>query len=393
MGNFIKDKETNHFEVLIIEDEPDHMRCVDKSLPENIKAIPVIKDYCDLCRKGIDGCLMVDDNHGGKENVYFKEYIKTIIEEHHQTLRAIVCDLALGEKYDGGVKFIKWLRDTERNCINLVDEYLKYIPIIVYTKSSKYTDQARKDALENGAISCVIKNLALISGGLADENLRNILYTSVKLFNYLCNFISVQKKYKVGLSFTGDKTASQPHRAFMDQIKNLLYRYYTKKRVFYDLDVANEGITTTLKMKNFTKIYKEDCEYVIVFVSKDYSTDNNPWTQNEWVGIKDYYEKSPHNVIFVPIEDDVTEDTFKTNLGIDDVPLWVNGAKIRENFYLALWGKNAKQKDALIELLNSSMKDYLKKYQEVYNEECENIIKGIITTIVNHISITDAGEK
>lgn len=387
-----KDKE--RFEVLVIEDEMDDMKCIKRSLPRNCTLISDETWFCKLCEKGVDGELLAD-NSGGQDCIQFKKYIGDIIIKHRFTLRAIVCDLKLGENRYGGVDFITWIRSTETNGIDLPENYLEYIPIIVYTKSTHSGEEERQAALASGANGFLIKDQSIVSDAKKiDENLKNILKKNVEYFQCLYKFFLNQKEYKVALSFTG-YNGSEPHREYIEEIANQLYGYYTKEKVFFDMDKAEDGTTISLYKQDYTKIYREKCDYIIVFVSKDYSTKDNPWTQSEWEGIKDYYKKSPTNIIFVLIESGVASNVFKDNLSISNEPIWINAAKSRKSFYEVLMGKSLMQKSMLEEVLhfNSTMEDYMRNCYDAYKEECAKIAYTVVRAIVGHISKTDAGEK
>ena len=388
-------KYNERFEILVIEDEMDDMVCVKRSLPKNCTIIPEESWFYKLCGKGVQGELMVEDDDGKKQCLQFNKYIGNIIEEHHLTLRAIVCDLKLGENRKGGVEFIKWIRNSETNGIELLEDYLKYIPIIVYTKSTNSDEEEREAALANGANGFLIKDQSIVSDmKRIDENLKNMVKKNVEYFQCLYRFFLYNKPYKVALSFTGYND-SEPHREFIEEIANQLYGFYTKERVFFDMDKAEDGTTISLIRQDFTTIYKDCCDYVIVFVSKDYNTNDNPWTQSEWAGIKEYYKKSPTNVIFVLIENGVTSSSFKENLSITNEPIWINATKYRKSFYEVLSGQSLVQKSMLKEVINynSTIKEYMWKCYDAYKDECNKITHNIIQTIIGHISKTDAGEK
>ena len=395
-NNLFSRNSKERFEVLVIEDEKDDMDCVKRSLPGNCRIISEEPWFCKLCEKGIGGELLVPTEDGKEPDcIQFNNYIGEIIAKHHLTLRAIVCDLKLGDNRMGGVEFIKWIRDANTNRLEPYAEYLEYIPIIVYTKSTHSGKEEREAALANGANGFLVKDQGIVSEmRKIDENLKNVIKKNVEYFQCLYKFFLNHKPYKVGLSFTGSN-GSELHREFIEEIAHQLYGYYKKDNVFYDIGKAEDGTTVSLCMQDFAKIYREDCEYVIVFVSKDYNTKDNPWTQNEWEGIKEYYRESPSNVIFVPIEAGVTSSTFRDNLSIPNEPIWINATKFRKSFYEVLSGQSLIQKSMLNEVVhyNSTMEDYMWKCFEVYKDECKKITHNVIQAIVGHILKTDSGEK
>ena len=221
-----------------------------------------------------------------------------------------------------------------------------------------------------------------------------MLKKNVEYFQCLYKFLVYNKPFKVALSFTCYND-SVPHREYIEEIAHQLYENFTKEKVFFDIDKAENGITTTLNKKDFTRVYREDCDYIIVFVLKDYNTKDNPWTQSEWLGIFDYYKESPNKVIFVVIENGVTSSTFKENLSITDVPIWINAATSRQSFYEVLSGQSLVHKSMQNEVVhfNSTMLDYMWKCYEIYKNECRKITYDVIQAIVGHIYKTDAGEK
>lgn len=395
-NNYSK-KNAKVFEVLVIEDENDDMQCVKRSLPYNCSIVTDDPHFCKLCEKGIDGRrLQIKQDDGTKVSVNLKEHLDKILAEHYSSLRAIVCDLKLGTDKKGGVKVIKWIRDFAHNNINIHSNYLKFIPIIVYTSNTNSSDAERSEALEAGANAFIMKNLKEISNGEGvEEQLRNVLKNNIDYFQYLYSHLQLDsKRYKVALSFTGGSESTR-HREFVEEIAHHLYGYYTKERVFYDVDKAEEGATVTRTKDDFTKLYGEECEFVVVCVSEDYNTEDNPWTQKEWEGIHKLYEESRDNVIFVSLEKGLTSDVFKNKFSIENEPIWIDASKSVDNFNKILSGQNHDQKAVLNEIMNSKalLKEYPLTCYKQYKEHCHKIGTDIVLTIVRRISEAENEEN
>jgi hypothetical protein len=74
-------------------------------------------------------------------------------------------------------------------------------------------------------------------------------------------------------------------------------------------------------------VYKKQCEYILVFLSDDYATDNKPWTGIEWKAVQEYAKDNANKIMLVKLEkfddkkikglgkwaiyEDVTEDLSK----------------------------------------------------------------------------------
>lgn len=397
MRNDSNKKNLKKNEVLVIEDQSDDMKCVKRSLPDNCVILTDDPRFCKLCEKGIDGGrLQIKQDDGTKNSVNLKDYLKKILTEHHSTLRAIVCDLKLGTDKEGGVKVIKWIRDVLHNGVQLHNNYLKFIPIIVYTSSTNSGEAERADALEAGANAFIMKNHKEISNGYGvEEQLRDVLKNDIDYFQYLYSHLQLDSKcYKVALSFTGGSKITR-HREFVEEIAHHLYGHYTKGKVFYDIDKAKDGSTISLTKDDFTEIYGEKCEFVIVCVSEDYNTEDNPWTQKEWEGIHKLYEKSRFHVIFVSLEKGLTSDIFKEHLSIANEPIWIDASKSVEDFYEILSGQNKDQKSVLNNILNSNalLKEYPLASYKLYRDYCHKIATDIVKPIVGRIEETEKDEN
>ena len=388
------------FKVLVIEDEKDALKCVERSLPENCDIISpedcdiiskdghkISKDeYITLCKNGLEGSF---------NGITFKEYFKRLLEENSTDIRVIVCDLRLGDDVGGGAKIISWIRDTKTNGINLPADYLQYIPIIGYTSATNSKEAERIQAVAAMANVCLVKDtVAISSKEKKDIVLTGHIAQYLEYFQCLYEFLIYRKTFKVALSFTG-RNNTILHREFVEEIAHHLYSCYTKKRVFYDVDMLDSGYTVGMTKDEFTELYNKECEYIIVLVSEDYATEDNPWTQYEWVGIHDYYNKYTKKVVFVAIEKNVNEAKFMNHLGMENIGIWINASDLREEFYKRMCGKGLEQKAVVNEMsvYDATIKDYTEICYKNYKEICEKIYEKIVRPIVNHISSVDEGKK
>ena len=309
-----------------------------------------------------------------------------MLEKYHEELVAIVCDLRLGRHNSDGVEVIKWIRDYEWNGLNLPEEFLRYIPIIAFSGATIGED-IHTQALQEGATSLVVKKSMLISSkNKVDRNLRNTLKSQINYFEHVRKHNNNWKDYYIGLSFTGHNKSDR-HREFVEIIANQLSSKYRRERVFFDQDKLKEGITPSCSQKKISEIYKNNCKYIIVFLSSDYNTENNLWTKEEWSGIFEYYKKANRNVFFVNLENEVNEDIFKKNLGIDEV-IWIPAFEEREKFYKMIDGEDSELDDMfnLLKVSKATIMEYNKKCIKKYKEKCTDIANGVVSIIEKSIS-------
>ena len=381
------------FKVLVIEDRPDDMDCVKRSLPDNCEVIPTDADFTRVCGNGFHGETILD-NH---ERTTLKDELKKLLEMYHEELVAIVCDLCLdNEKKNksGGIEVIRWIRDSKWNGLNLPEEFLKYIPIIVFSSTTDAGKKNQTDALLAGATSLVVKKRQLISAkNGVDENLRCTLKSQIEYFRHVCKQNNNWKDFYIALSFTG-KNKNERHREFVEIIANRLSLKFQEERVFFDMNKLNDGITPSCSQNDFSELYERKCKYIIVFLSSDYNTGDNPWTKAEWIGIQKYYNNAKKNVLFVNLEEALTKDVFKNNLGIDEV-IWIPAFEERENFYKSLDGEDAELDDVFenVKKNKTTIMAYNKKCIDLYHKKCNDMAKGVVSIIEKYINKEDTGKK
>ncbi len=398
------------YKVLVIEDELDAMKCVRRSLPDICEIVPkftktddaispdvdnhtenadyTIVEYTTICKNGLRGETTI--NRGANKFVVtLKDVLKKTIEDNHEELSAIICDIQLGTDIRGGIDVIQWIRDYDWNNLNVHKDYLKYIPIIAFSSETRVGAYNQTDALKSGATGLVIKKDNIISNEtMPDMNLNSLIKNQIDYFKYVKKQIP-QRNYFVALSFTSCNTTNGKdiqHREFVEAVAQQLYKTYRKQSVFFDQDKLIEGVTTSKKPDEFTKLYKECCEYIIVFVSSDYNTDKNTWTKEEWKGIREHFNKDGKHVIFVTIEK-ITKEEFESKLGISQV-IWIDANKPREDFYKLLQGKDMdseKRKDDLSKNV-ITIYDYHKDTITEYIKKANTIVTNIVNIIVNHIN-------
>ena len=386
--------ETNKskFKILAIEDDPDAMECIRKSLPTGYELIPSdSRSFSDICKHGLKGECMVSESESFTR---LDIELKKLIEENYSNLRAIVCDVKLGEQkeynnIDEGVKVIEWIRNP-LNEINLSKDYLKYIPIIVFSSLSNATRDRQDRAVGAGATGYVPKNDAEISEKRASETLQALLQSQAKYFDYIYKTL-YKKEYTVALSFTGNR-GTELHREYIEEVASFLSTTYTSKRVFFDRKQLESGKTISYTKEDFKQIYKNRSEYIIVFISHDYNTENSPWTEKEWEGIKEYHKVSKHNVIFVVLEKGFTEIDFRNKMGIEPV-IWLDASEYLDDFYKIRNCKDSdlREKAMALARMETSISDFTRDCIDIYKKNRVNTVERIVSAITERIENLDKG--
>lgn len=384
----------SQFKILAIEDDNDAMECIKKSLPTGYELIPSeSRSFSEICKHGLKGECLVS---GSDSYTTLDKELKKLIEENYSSLRAIVCDVKLGdqEEYnnvDEGVKVIKWIRNP-LNGINLSKDYLKYIPIIVFSSLSNATRDRQDRAVEAGATGYVPKNDAEISDNRASETLQALLLSQANYFDFIYKTLN-KKEFTVALSFTGNR-GTELHREYVEEVASYLSTIFTCKRVFFDRKQLESGKTLSYSKEDFRQIYKNKSEYIIVFISRDYNTKDSPWTLKEWEGIKEYYKASKHHVIFVVLEKGFTEIDFKKKMDIEPV-IWLDASEYIEDFYKIRKCKDSELKEKAMSLarMESTIIDYTSECIDIYKKKCVNTVERIVYAITKKIEDWDFGTK
>ena len=271
--------------ILVIEDErTDYDKICEKLNSASYQIIPSSSEF-----------QKMKNSMSNKKNNTIFDYIKSEISSNYQNLRAIICDLNLIGDGEKGGKVIEYIRDMQ---VDLYPEFTRFIPIIIYTAHS--VSLAGKGILRGGS---------LYIDKEADESVNcfaDVVKKHVINFSFLCDKLILKRFYKVGLTFTGvndtDKTYPILHRPFIEEIANKLVFKYGVDSVFYDN--FHKGKINGLKAdKKLSSFYKEQCDYVIVFLSADYSTVDKPWTGIEWGAVKEYAKDHAEKIILVKLED------------------------------------------------------------------------------------------
>ena len=111
-------------------------------------------------------------------------------------------------------------------------------------------------------------------------------------------------RYKIGVSFTGE------HREYVKRTcEELLGLGFSKDEVFYDgwHQARLTGINADVRL---TRVYGEECQAVVVFLSKNYK--DKPWTGNiEWRAIRDLINNAKAECICLLRIDDVDINTIE----------------------------------------------------------------------------------
>lgn len=311
------------------------------------------------------------------------------IETNKEDIRLIICDYRWNDKDDAGGLFIEQLRKED-------DWFRKNIPVVVFTGlSNKLTE---KDSFELTFNIVKKENI-----DRENENYDSKFEVSVKagLSQMAENFDKLyqqhinDKPYKVAFSFTGSdytKSYEEPHREFVRDVARIVMRQYGDK-VFYD----EYCIVSGWNPKDFKNVYENQCNFIVVFLSENYGTPDNKWTEMEWEGIKTHFNEDgvceKNNVLFVPIGDDVNYENKLERLNVSPNLIWYkDGIKAREKYYSILKGASADIKEELMKCFTgeSNFEVVLKCFMNEYNEFQKNgDLKGVASWIINHIENHD----
>jgi CheY-like chemotaxis protein len=364
----------NNQKILVIENESHARDRIVEILKNDYLHIEVDKAFADIVSKG--------------DTEELHEHLQELIKNNCKELRAIICDLNLTEshnQFESGVDLIKWIR-TECRILphEANDIYFKAIPIIVCTKKdfTNCSPNEYYNVIKAGADDIITKSEG--DGSSFDDDLKNSLKPRLKRFGEICENLSFYE-YKIGISYTW-ASKEEKHHEFVDEIARLLSIQFAGGRVLYDEMKQEAGETIGLTPEKFSLKYKNDCEYILVCLSKDYNKRKNSWTKDEWTKIKEVFEKDFERVFFLPIEELDLKEVYE-HLGITDKKKQTiaikNAFKIRNNYYNVLNGKGDKQKSSWSAILEGS-----KHLQEFVNEsfdERNKIIKESITASITNV--------
>lgn len=194
------------------------------------------------------------------------ECISDLIKQNCSDLRCIICDLKLSSVK--GKEIIHYIR--KQFSMDNYPDFNKFVPIIAYTQ---FTDaNLLEDALKEGADAALRKNVT-------SEYLKYIVERQVEQFSDLCNKFILKKPYRVGITFCGKDA-----RPFVKELANSLAVEFSKHKVFFD-EFHEEKLKSLSADEILEKIYTQQCEYVVLFMSKNYQ--KNYWTGKvEWEAIR-----------------------------------------------------------------------------------------------------------
>lgn len=328
-----------------------------------------------------------------------QDRVKQIIEEHYNELRLITCDLQICGLDQGGNILIEYLRKKEgQDKITIPGKpwFMQEIPIIVTTKLE---GQEPLESMHRGGKNCIsIKKSDVLDNAHAANVFRNIVDREVSRFDELFEKKSRERNYKVALSFTGCN-GREKHREFVEEIAHVFYEKFGKDKVFYDFDKLKSGDTVRLGKNDFTKLYADQCEYVVVCLSEDYASKDSPWTKKEWEGIRQRISKMPMCVVFVCIGDRVEESKVKSALKCDP-GLWISANGCRKEYYRMLDGSSPNLKELIKAIeptgsvnISKDVKNLLSLFYHEYKNIIDSIENDVIYPIVRHIERVEKGEK
>lgn len=351
----------------------------------------------------IDSVLKDDDIKKFQPGDGFKQasdFIKQTIKNNYKDLALLSLDLKYNGHDKAGIEFCKNLR---QNGIEGVDKWLtENLPVVIVSRYTEdYTPELQRlphsKFLSKKDINDCDKFRPIV------ESLLNEFLTAYQSHQREIT----QKKYKIGLSFTGMDSPQapgykcEPHREFVREIAHRLYWIFTKDKVFYDEDKNLIGFTPdTLK-----DLYQNDCEYIIVFFSSDYGTERNEWTRAEWNGIKTYFAAPANelnafeenekqsvklvnekkNVIFCYLDSEWEDKLSEFNL---QKLIGVRADGSIQDFYKARRGTdidNVTQKKNELLKYQTTIFEYNETLVTEYEGKRDSIIKTIVGKISEHI--------
>lgn len=387
----------NNFKVLIIEDSyVDFIKIQEKLIPKDyISRLPFYFETSDEIKQkrtqflreltsDINNEEVIDPNDcltkeekewldclkkpGGFDEAF--DRIANTIRENFQELRLIICDLQLCGDDVAGKRIIEQIRQNRDILQGDKAWFCQNIPIICFTHLSGQTE------VVFAGINCVT---------IYKEDVRNAYFqfkSFVKLLSE--NFDNYYKehaqRYKVSLSFSGEnKLQKISHIAFVKEFAHCLYSKFTKERVFFYVENKdNKDVEQDLE-----NIYKNESEYVIVFITSDYNSAVSPITQREWKAIQEEYEKKNwQGVFFVPIEKEVANSPMiEKLLGINNFnEVFVDFHSQRDTFY----SDNMAQAQNDLNKHLISFKEYNEKILTAYEERCEKLHNKIYEDIIRN---------
>ncbi len=373
--------------ILVIEDENNARDRIVGILKNDYSHIDVDEDFNDIIQKG--------------DTEKLHEHLKEIIKKNCKELRAIICDLNLtgsNNQFESGVDLIKWIRTECHIFPHETDEiFFEAIPIIVCTKKD-FTNCSHNEyynVIKAGADDIITKSEG--DGSCFEDDLKNSIKPRLKRFGEICKNLLFYE-YKIGISYTWE-SKDEKHHEFVNEIAQLLSVQYTGRRVLYDEMKQEAGETIGLTSEKFSLKYKNDCEYILVCLSKDYNKRDNSWTKEEWTNIKEVYEKDHERVFFLPIEELDLKKVY-SNLGITDNKKQTitikNAHTTRNNYYDVLNGKSDKQQKNWSKMIEGS-KSVCEFVNEGFNERNkiikESITVGITNVIFEKIKNKDGRDK
>ncbi|MCQ2338554.1 MAG: hypothetical protein MJ001_06495 [Paludibacteraceae bacterium] len=347
---------------------------------EERKFITMLKDKTDDTN---------DDARFNKSCIKSRECIFEFIKKNKEDLRLIICDYLLNGCNNAGYIFIEKLREAD-------DWFMKNIPVVVFTGLTDRTPE--RDALE---LKCFVIQKSDVKGG-KDKNCSSLVNRffneKVGAFDKLYRQHINDKRYKVAFSFTGSDykgTYIEPHREFVRDVARIVMRQYGDK-VFYD----EYCIVSGWNPEDFKNVYENQCNFIVVFLSDNYGTPDNKWTEMEWEGIKTHFNEDgvcgKKNVLFVPIGDKVNYENILERLNVSPNHIWYkDGIKAREKYYSILKGESADIKEKLMQCFygKSNFEAVLECFMNEYNEFQKNgELKGVASWIINHIKNHDKSE-
>lgn len=215
----------------------------------------------------------------------YEGQIKPLIIKDYRDLRLVICDL-LDKKTIHGWDVIESIKHKQ----NRIEEnvwFTSYLPIIVVTQAEEEDYQGKRDTYRKQHVTLFGKPVSDVFYGCVD--------VLTELFDSVCQ---EKMRYKIAISYTWyNKETNDNHQSFVEIIAHRLYQEYKKDRIFYDIEKIS-NTAGLLSEELAKKVYEKGCDYVLVFLTKDYTT--TLWTEKEWQHIK---QLGHNRYIFVVIED------------------------------------------------------------------------------------------
>lgn len=232
--------------------------------------------------------------------IYYKDKVK-VIYLHFNAPRETILEIQKRRGIDDDEIELRMSK------LDIIKEnYLKNMNLFDQSLLNRYDENAEKVKME---LSKDVKSLVLRYENLEQKSKK----------------IKKSKRFKIGVTFTGKYRKKYIKPICESLVKHLKYNM---EDIFYDdwhaIDIATISADELLK-----NIYKNQCECIVVFLSRDYNTKH--WTKNiEWESIKELINTSDKKRILLFNMDSLDIDEVDGLSSKKDIFIDINKYKDRD---------------------------------------------------------------